>query len=89
MATTPEHMYKVAIREMFMDIFLRKMQKRYTTDVKDNTVNGIRILTFCCFLARISKIHTDRADGINEIKSPANREQNRDSRLIFGNEYLF
>ena len=86
MATTQEHMYKVAIREMFMDIFLRKMQNRYATDVKDNTANGIRTLTFCCFLVRISKIHTDRADSINEIKSPANRGENRDSRLIFGNE---
>ena len=73
---------------MFKDIFLRKMQKRYTTDVKDNTIDGIRTLIFCCFLVRISKIRTDRADGINEIKSPDNHGENRDSRLIFGNEQI-
>ena len=75
-ATTPEYIYKVTIRVMFMDIIVWKIQKRYAADVKDNTIDRSRTLRLRRLLAREKKC-TDRDDGINEIKSPTNREEIR------------
>ena len=54
-ATTPEYIYKVTIRVMFMDIIVWKIQKRYAADVKDNTIDRSRTLRLRRLLARARK----------------------------------